>query len=95
MVSLFLQGFAMLAVAFVIGLPLGHLLAKRVRRWTAPRQIDTERVLDVAAIDMTARAEAEHSRFISAPSVLPWSETVTYPVSDFARATLSARPERR
>ncbi|MFT4074492.1 MAG: hypothetical protein QM647_03105 [Asticcacaulis sp.] len=102
MVSLFLQGFALLFVAFVIGLPLGHLLAKQVRRWVTPRRVETARILDTAAVDLTARPDPDDNQGIGqgigqgidSPSVLPWSESVTYPVSAFGRTTVSVRPDR-
>jgi hypothetical protein len=79
MISLYLQGFAMLLVAFLVGLPLGGLFARRLRRGRARSRPKTARVLNVAAVDITAvRREAMPKRDDSSESAaLPWSDTVT------------------
>jgi hypothetical protein len=93
MISFLFQGFAMLLVAFLIGLPLGGLLARSVRGWL--RQVRTDRVLTVATVGRMASSNAAPDTSGAPPAdILPWSEAMTYPSSVFGHATLSM-PVRR
>ncbi len=102
MVSLLLQGFIILLVAFVIGLPVGDLLARQVRRWFKRPRRETDRILA-----MVIGAQPELSTPTTPPlpdpiippnlsqaDVLPWSGTLTYPASVFGHTTVST-PVRR
>ncbi len=77
MTSLMLQGFLILLVAFLIGLPLGDLLARQVRRWLKRPRTETERML--AMIALTPQE--------AAPPLPP--SPLIYPVSAFGHTTVS------
>ncbi len=86
MISLMLQGFLILLITFGIGLPIGDLLARQVRRWLKRPRPETERVLT-----MMAGATPEPPSPAGQP--LLQSAPLIYPVSAFGLTTL-LRPVR-
>jgi hypothetical protein len=78
MILLMFQGFLILLVAFVIGLPIGDWLARGLRdRLRRPRP-ETERLMGMIASAAPSEAPA--------PEPAP---TLTYPASAFGHTTIS------
>ena len=88
MISLMLQGALILFVAFVIGLPSGDFLARRLRRRLRRPQTETERVL--AMIAYTTPHAAPPPDGLQPQPQAP----MTYPVTTFGHVTIS-RPAQR
>ena len=88
MISLMLQGALILFVAFVIGLPFGDFLARRLRRWLRRPRTETERVL--AMIAYTTPLPAPPPDGLQPQPQAPMS----YPVTSFGHITIS-RPAQR
>jgi len=80
MISLMFQGFLILLVAFVIGLPVGDLLARQTHRWLRRPRPETERVLA-----MMAGATPASDPSIPPEPVAP----LIYPASVFGHSTVS------
>ncbi len=85
MISLMLKGFLILFIAFLIGLPIGDLMARQLRRWLRRPRPKNERVLTMIAGAMPAQ-----------PPSSPREPTppLTYPVSVFGHTTTSTSVRR-
>jgi hypothetical protein len=83
MISLIFQGFLILLFAFLIGLPIGDLLARQLRRWLKRPRMETDRMLVMVAPSTPA-----------SPPLAPPDLPLTYPVSVFGHSSVST-PVRR